>query len=79
MALHRELSGRYVIVFTPRPSLLYWLVRRFFTRIGKWLYPDEWPMAADEIAALGRECGLVPIKSTKHIWENGVLFEVGRR
>lgn len=75
-ALHRNLSKRYVIIFTPRPSPLYWGLRRIFTKLGIWLYPDENPMDVNEIIKFGKMVGMQPIKSTVHFWENGVLFEV---
>lgn len=74
--IHKEMSRRYVMIFTPRPSFVYKRARRFWELTNRWLYPDERPMTSEEITVLGKKVGLKPIKTTRNFWENGVLFEV---
>ena len=52
--------GATVAILFPENTALYRFVRRFLERLGLWAFPDERPLAADEVI---RAAGCVPLVS----------------
>lgn len=67
--------GGYCIIFVPIPSRSYRLVRSVRENLGVWMYTDEVPLPAAQVAREVEAAGLTVIATT-YFW-NWYLTEVG--